>query len=168
MIINVKLFGNGAIQMTGCKNIEDSFKILEMIFKILSNVKAIVLNKEIVEVLFIVDEFGNDMSTKLSAIQIYNYKIVMINSYFNIDFLIDRNKLFNVMREKNINCNYDPQRHSAVNCKYLDNNKQITILIFEKGSIIINGVNNYKQITVAYNFINKFLLQNYQNIVRNI
>ena len=89
----------------------------------------------------------------------------MINSNFNIGFNIDREKLFEKLILNNYECTYDPIIHACVNLKYTIKSKKISIFIFESGSIIITGANNCNQILCAYNFINKYLLTNYDKII---
>lgn len=161
--VNVKIFSNGAIQMTGCKTIEDGLNALEKIFKEFKKVKAIIdyKNNKIVEKPFIkVPELASLMYIK-------NIKIAMINSGFKIKFKIDRNQLYNLLLDKKYECSFDPNVHACVNVKYDHSDKKIAIFIFEKGSIIITGAKNCKQIRDAYNFINELLYKNYSTIVKN-
>src|SRR5690606_10681910 len=130
--ISVKLFSNGSIQMTGCNTIES---ILDVICKILYAIKQIktIDNKNIT--------FTTDPN-KIILMNINKIDIVMINGIFKLPFEINRVKLFDCLQTNNIKCTYDSVKHSAVNIKYNinpDNEPQcyITILAFEKGSIII-------------------------------
>ena len=88
---------------------------------------------------------------------------------FHINSL-NRTKLFNNMLQNNLDTVYDRNVHASVIVKYKYNknnntNKDITILVFEKGSIIITGANNSEQIKETYQFTNKYLLENYKEIV---
>jgi TATA-box binding protein (TBP) (component of TFIID and TFIIIB) len=161
--INVKIFSNGAIQMTGCKTIQDALETLIILLPKLQNVRAIVdyKNKKIIE-----KPFAEDIQ-QLNFENITNFKIAMINSNFNIPFEINRSKLYQLMLEENYDCLYDPIKHACVNIKYEHPDKSISIFVFEKGSIIITGSKNCDQINCAYEFINKYLLKNYVAIVKN-
>lgn len=160
--INIKLFTNGSIQMTGCKNIENVIDVLEKIFVELKVVKAIVNLKtmKIDEVPFIND------SEKLKLADIHNITIGMINSNFEYPNHIDRLKLYNLLMGDTMECKFDPSNHACVNIKFYCQNKTISILVFEEGSIVITGAQNYNHILEAYNFINKYLLQNHKKIVK--
>lgn len=163
--VSVKLFLNGAIQLTGCKTVEHAIEAITKIFIELKKIKAIVNLKnyclQVVEHKFVSNrEILNMKNVK-------DIKIAMINSNFNINFKIDRAKLHNLMLIENYEVSYDPEKHACVNIKYDHLEKQLSIFVFEGGSIIITGVRNCYQIIDAYNFINKYLLLNYNKIVKN-
>lgn len=162
-IINIKLFINGSMQITGCKCIDDFLNTLSVLFTKLRVTKAIF------------DETKNIMVDKpfvgnideLQINNIKNIKIAMINSNFNVGFSINREKLFCLLIDKNISCSYDPIIHACVNIKYnYDCKKKISIFVFEKGTVIITGVNNCDQILEAHKFINNYLHSNYSNIMK--
>lgn len=161
--INIKLFTNGSIQMTGCKSIENVIDVLEKIFVELKVVKAIVNLKtlKIEEVPFV-----NDVD-KLKLADIHNITIGMINSNFDYPNQIDRLKLYNLLLADTTECKFDPSNHACVNIKYYSDSKKISILVFEEGAIVITGAQNYVHILEAYNFINRYLLQNHRAIVKS-
>lgn len=160
-IINTKLFINGAIQITGCKSSADFVYVMTTLFKKMSIVKAVYddrINK-------IVDRPFVDDYDALDIERLKNIKIAMINSNFNIGFSIDREKLYRLLIHKNVRCSYDPIIHACVNIKYeFDYKKKISIFVFEKGTVIITGVNNCEQIQSAYDFIYSFLKKNYSYV----
>ena len=160
-IINIKLFINGAIQITGCKSIIDFKNSLTILFNKLKTVKGVYDSKTDT----IIDKyFVNDLNL-LELKHINKIKIAMINSNFNIGFSIDRENLYGLLLSNNITCSYDPVIHACVNIKYnYDDKKKISIFVFEKGTIIITGVNNCEQIIAAHKFINTYLNKNYNSI----
>lgn len=164
-IINLKLFINGSIQMTGVKSIEGTVEALEKLFNEIKKNRSVLQMqngvKKIVKKPFVKD------ITKVSIEKIKKYKIAMINSNYNIDFNIDREKLYNIMLSDGLDCSYDPMVHASVNLKYNHPIKPISIFVFEKGSIIITGARTCEQIKQAYDFINKYLLTKYAQIVKN-
>ncbi len=163
--VSVKLFLNGAIQMTGCKTVAHAIEALNKIFNELSKIKAIIASKN-----YCLKVVEKKFATSIEILNIKNVKdirIAMINSNFRINFKIDRAKLHNLMLAENYEVSYDPEKHACVNIKYDHMDKQLSIFVFEGGSIIITGVNNCFQIVDAYNFINKYLLMNYNKIVKN-
>ena len=161
--VNIKLFLNGSIQMTGCKTIDNAIETLSKVLPELSKVKAIVDYKE----MKIVEKpFATNLK-KLNIKHVKDVRIAMINSNFTIDFKIDRNRLYNLLLSENYDCLYDPVKHACVNIKYEHPDKIISIFVFELGSIIITGARNCAQILDAYNFINKYLLKHYKTIVKN-
>ncbi len=161
-IINVKLFKNGSIQMTGCKSVNGSIEALEKLICMLQKEKAILDPKTFK----IHDKKFTDQLFEFSMSAIYDYKIAMINSNFSIGFCIDRNKLFNCLSKDNYESSFDPIIHAGVIIRHHTENKTISIFVFESGSIVITGARTCKQIYDGYNFINKYLLQNYKFIVK--
>ncbi len=161
--VNVKLFINGSIQMTGCKHLDNIKKSLEILFEKLKICKA-VLNKS---KQFVLKPFVED-TTNLSIQNVTNFKIVMINTNFNILFQINRERLHQLLREAGYDVTFDPIIHACVNIKYqIPNtiNKTISIFVFESGSITIAGSNSCQQVLDTYNFINKFILSNYARLL---
>ena len=160
--VNIKLFINGSIQMTGCKHLDNIKNSLEILFDKLKICKA-VLNKDKQFVLkpFVVD------TTNLDIRKVTNFKIVMINTNFNILFQINRERLHQLLKEINYDVTFDPIIHACVNIKYQIPNttKTISIFVFESGSITIAGSNSCQQVLETYNFINKFILTNYSKLL---
>lgn len=159
--INIKLFRNGAIQMTGCRQIKDCYKAINILCRELLKVRAVYnpKTKKITDMSFISN------ASKLTVDQIYNFNIVMINSNFNLNFLVDRNQLYQVLLDENANCFYDPVIHASVDIKYnYKGKKDISIFVFERGCVMITGANNCKQIRVAYNYIIDIIYNNYSKI----
>lgn len=161
--VNVKIFKNGSIQMTGCKNIDNAIEVIEKILNEFKIIKGIVRYEKHK----VIDKpFVNNVS-KLRMSNVRNLKVDMINSNFVMPFKIDRQKLYHLFLSQGYNCLYDPLKHACVNVRYEHNEKSISIFVFEKGSIIITGAKNCEQILDAYNFINKYLLLNHKSIVKN-
>lgn len=161
--VNIKIFSNGSIQMTGCKTIENAMETLTKVFEELKEEKAII-DYNIMEV---VDKPFCDNLKIIETKNIINYKIAMINSGFTIPFVMDRLKLYNLLLSDNYECVYDSNKHACVNVKYEHEEKLISIFVFEKGSILITGAQNCTQIYDAYIFINNYLLQRYDLIKKN-
>lgn len=157
--VNVKLFINGSIQMTGCKHLDNIRSSLELLFEKLKITKVILnKNMEFIEKPFVID------TTLLNINNVNNFFIQMINTNFNIQFHINRSKLFQLLLDNNIDASFDPIIHACVNIKYYllsKKTKTISIFVFESGSITIAGSNSCSEILEAYNFINTFILSNY-------
>ena len=176
---NIKLFSNGSIQMTGCIDITNSLNALSELFKEIKVPRGTynVISNSIEDIIF-VDNFD-----EISIDKIYDLKIGMINSNFNIGFRIDRDKLYELLLKKhNVEVSYEPIIHACVNIKYCKNvinknsvvgkgtgpvsvaGKVISIFVFESGAIIITGATTVQHIIDAYNFINKILYGNYKKV----
>mgnify|MGYP000992928687 CR=1 FL=1 len=188
--ISVKLFKNGSIQITGCKLISSVVWCLDKLFKI--------LDKPIIEM---DNKTGKEMKTYfveyymfLDIRNIYSFRIVMINTNFDIKFKINRERLYECLRLDGYDCTYDSARYAGVIIKYANtienetideqkivgfeksckgknannkkhNKKPITsIFIFGNGSIIITGSRCYRYIIECYKFINAYLINNYKKI----
>ena len=163
--VSVKLFSNGAIQMTGCKTLDNAMEALTKIFPELLKIKAIVTYKENDLVITEKPFVTNPNALNLKSVK--DLKISMINSNFAINFKVDRAKLYSLMFGEGFEISYDPGKHACVNVKFDHVEKTISVFVFERGSIIITGAQNCNQILEAYNFINKYLLTNYNKIVKN-
>lgn len=157
--INVKLFRNGSVQMTGCKTIKDCNIVLNKLVSKLSEVYGKIENGKIVDVKFVDD---------IEKINITDFKIDMINSNFSVDYDINRESLYNILLEKKVTCRYEPCIHACVNIKYKPqgSNQTVSIFVFQSGSIIITGAKNNYHITKAYEYINRILRENYTNILK--
>lgn len=167
--INIKVFKNGSLQMTGCKDMDDFINVTNTLIKILKRGKDII-NKN-----------GNKIHINFinepNKIGIYDIKIRMINSNFKLDYKIDRKKLYKLLRKNHkenttdteigyVECKYEPTGgHSCVNIKYhYDDNNKPSIFVFQTGAIIITGAKTLHHIIMSYNFINKLLNKYYTEI----
>ena len=158
--INIKLFKNGSVQMTGVKSIRDCISALGILFKQLQRSKGIMYKNEIKMV-----DFATSKDS-LSIEKIKDFKICMINSGFKIGFKLNRDSLYKILsQDESIKCKYDLDNHACVDVKFFyKERKKISIFIFEKGSIIITGANNCNHIQEAYKYITSQLYKNYKKI----
>ena len=160
--INMKLFKNGAIQMSGCKSVKNiNIALNKLIFK-LKEIKAKIEDGKIIEKLFIEDSYN---------INVKDFKIDMINSNYQIDIQIDRSKLYNLLLKKKIKSAYEPCIRACVIIKYIPEtfnpeNKEISIFIFQKGNIIITGARSRQHIISAYNYTNNIILNHIDDIIK--
>jgi len=162
--INVKLFRNGSIQMTGCKSIDDCISSMIKLCKEFKKVKGIINKKDMRTIKPV--HFVSDVS-KSSIEDIKDICIRMINSNFNIGFKIDRPALHQVLLLKGIECIYEPCVHACVNIKFNCGGEIISIFVFESGAIIITGAKNREHIVNAYEFITKELFENFNKISKH-
>lgn len=152
--INMKLFKNGSIQMSGCKTINNINIALNKLIIRLSEIKGKKENDKIVEKKFI-DNY-NDLTVK-------DFKINMINSNYKVNINIDRDKLYCLLNKKKVKCSYEPCIRACVIIKYtpIEDNidqKVVSVFIFQKGNIIITGSRSRNHILSTYNYINDILL----------
>ena len=156
-LMNVKLFNNGKIQITGLKGETQAPKLIT---ELLSYFKSLDL---------------------IEDITLVGYKIVLINSDFSMGYEIDREKLHRDIIHNGLYSSYEPCIYPGVNIKYYYNNynngicdcedycenknknskcTKITIAIFESGCTIITGAKNLEQINTTYQYIANLLTNN--------
>ena len=146
--------------MTGLKRIDQGIDII----------KLLVTNLELID------------DIELYDINDIKLDIVLINSDFDIGYLIDRDVLYRHLIDMGIYVTYEPCMYPGVNIKYYYNNnqhtgisdcitqcngkgtgcgdgqcKKVTIAVFHSGKIIITGGRSIDQINTSYVFINKVL-----------
>jgi len=160
--INVKLFKNGSMQMSGCKNIASVNAVLEKILLRLKQVKGKLIENEIKEITFI---------EEINKLEIINFKIDMIYCNYRISIQIDREKLHELLKKKKVKCIYEPCSRACVIIKYTPNtenvdNKEVSIFIFKKGNIIITGARSRGQVIESYNYINNILITHSDEIIK--
>lgn len=165
--MNIKVFKNGSLQVTGCKDMDDFFNVGNTLVKVLKRGRTIKKKEKKVKVDFIEDP---------DAIGLYETSIRMVNSDFKLNYKVDREKLFKLLKKNHrpgtkdkdlgvIECKYEPTAgHSSVDIKYhYDEKTKPSIFIFQTGSVIITGWKAYPQLIAAYNFtiklLNKYLDQ---------
>ncbi len=160
--INLKLFKNGSIQISGLKNIEFANRALNKLIYCLSQIKAKIINNVITEYKFVED---------ISKLGINNFEIYMINSNYMVNLMIDRSKLYSLLLMKKIKTSYEKCVRACVNIKYVppihnEEEKDVSVFIFEKGNIIITGARNFYHVIDTYEYINNILLNHIDEIIK--
>jgi TATA-box binding protein (TBP) (component of TFIID and TFIIIB) len=169
--VNIKIFSNGKIQMTGCRGKDD--------------IKAGM--KQLLHKIVDIDDdppiFCAGDKLKYTA-----YNIEMINSNYAVGFHINLKELYyildDIFRKKNkyiIALTYESSIYPGINLKLanLDEltasyenkhgqvryDKKISVFIFGSGNVIITGANKTEQIDVAYEYVNSIIKDNFKKIV---
>lgn len=115
---------------------------------------------------------------------------VLINSNFNCGFFVNREVLFDILRNKyNIQAIYDPCSYPGIQCKFYYNNdiviqngiqitsenkekyKNITVvsfMIFRTGSVLIVGMCDEHVLKVIYNFLKNLLKTEFKYICQKL
>lgn len=156
--INMKLFKNGSIQMSGCKTIKNINIVLNKLLYCLQEIKAILEDNVIIEKPFI---------DNIDTLTILSFKIDMINCNYKLDIQIDRNKLYNLLIQQKVKCIYEPCIRACVIIKYMPSPstlKGISIFIFQRGNVIITGAKSKMQVLDTYNYVNNIINTN-KNII---
>ena len=158
-IMNVKLFNNGRIQITGLKNENQAVKLIKKLI-----------------------QYFKDFDVMGDYAELIENKIVLINSDFDLGFEVNREKLHYEIIENDIYSSYEPCIYPGVNIKYFINTnntcgicecenmcngkgngcgdgdcKKVTIAVFKSGKVIITGGQNQEQIIESYRFITNFI-----------
>ncbi len=160
--INMKLFRNGSVQMSGCKSIKNINIALNKLITKLKEVKAKIEDGKICEKEFIDDS---------ESITVKDFKIDMINSNYQVNMQIDRDKLYNLLLKKKIKSSYEPCIRACVIIKYVPikenvEQKEVSVFVFQKGNIIITGARSKSHIISAYNYMNEILLTHTDEIIK--
>jgi TATA-box binding protein (TBP) (component of TFIID and TFIIIB) len=161
--VNVKLFKNGSIQMTGCVSLDNIVDTLTILCDELVKVRAILEPLKMKSM--VIKSYVGDAS-EINITKVNDVKIRMINSNFRIGFKVDREQLYQILLGDGIECTYEPCVHACINIKYYTNSDKVSIFVFESGAIIITGGKSKDNVVGAYNFITKKLFDNYKNIIK--
>jgi TATA-box binding protein (TBP) (component of TFIID and TFIIIB) len=165
--INTKVFKNGSIQMTGCKDMNDFCNVIEKLIAILKKGRnGVTPSGKKRKLNFLVENKDG------LQIGIYKVNIHMINSNFKVPYKIDRKELVKMLIKNHsagtedqsigyVDFKYEPTTgHSCVNMKHYYTDEPVnktSIFIFQTGSIIITGAKTLQHIIAAYNYIIKIL-----------
>lgn len=161
-VINMKVFNNGGIQMTGLKSEEQGLLAIQTFLSEASRLENI-----------------SEIFVDTTCPSLIRKKMVMINSDFDIGFQIDREVLHREIIQKGYYSSYEPVIYPGVNIKYYHNTiqnngictcegvcdgkghdgfcKKITVAVFKSGKIIITGGQSVEHIENAYEFITTFI-----------
>jgi TATA-box binding protein (TBP) (component of TFIID and TFIIIB) len=174
-IVNIKLFKNGSIQMTGSKSMEQANIALDITLKYL---KKKFIDDDDNKIRILKDKKTNG-KIKYNLLKFSDFKIDMINTNFSLDYKIhleqfykklksyeekQKEKCKNLKREyKDKLITYEPDIHAGVNIKLEregnNKNKKVTILVFQSNdpkklcNLIITGAINENHILQAYNYV---------------
>ena len=173
-IVNVKIFNNGKIQMTGVKSEKQGINTLNRVIDKIKNIE-----KEKLDYILT----NQDLNPQ-------NGKIAMINTDFDCGFKIKREILQRLIIDKGYYSSFEPTIYPGVNIKYYYNTgkqntgvcncegmcdgkgkngfcKKITVAVFNSGKIIITGGQSYKQLNTAFDFIGNILQENKSDLILN-
>lgn len=175
--VNVKLFGNGGIQMTGIPAEEFAKETLSWLLEELVKVKS-----------------PTPIFSEKPSLQ--KFKVQLINSDYQVAYAINRTALHNILsRTYGLFSTFESTIYQGVNTKYYYNDqhpdksrpgiclctkrcrgqgtgsgpgecKRITMSVFQTGKIIITGGRYLFQLEEAYNFLNAVLRTHADEVLR--
>lgn len=145
--VAIKCFTNGTLHITGARKIYRAYEIAQMFCVLMELVEG-----------------GNGNSDMYTIV---GHTIQLINIHFNLrmpnEFVkhsLHLQRLHDMLQEESVQTNYNNDRHSGVNVKYLTSNMTyVTILIFESGNVLMCGVKSIVDYTEAFNFLTMFIEQ---------
>lgn len=172
--VNIKLFGNGSVQMTGIHSEEFASETLQWLIKECEKLPETPFNSPPVVNRMNVQMINSDFSLGvplqsevIHAILRDTYGLFSIfekTLYQGVDTKYFYNKKHVPGGEPGI-CNCETQCKGQGNGDGLGQCKRITISIFQTGNIIITGARNMEQINEAYDYINKVFDKHAKEIV---
>lgn len=165
--IHVKLFNTGKLEIPGIKHDYELHRTLSILVDILSKIAPYKLIYK-----------DSNIST------------VLINSNFNCGYYINRDEMYNLLRNKyNIIAVYDPCSYPGIQCKFYYNNsklqqngkcecavrccknkrlnyncQEISFMIFRTGSVLIVGRTTLTIIQCVYQFLKDIFANNYDTL----
>jgi len=148
--------------MSGCKDILDANIAVNKLIMKLSEI-FFIKNEDVLDEITFVDD--------PNSLTVINPKIDLINSNFGVNYLINKDCLYEILTSKNILCRLS-EKHSCVNIKHKINSTleqddtYVSIFVFQTGNIIITGGKKAEYVRDAYNFIVSFLNKNKQKIMK--
>ena len=137
--VSTKIFTNGRIQMAiGSGNISLAMKELWRIYTIIK------FNKNA----YIVD------ADNFEKLDIYDVKVILANSNFDIGPCIKQTKMKDALVEKyRLDATFNPDKYPGINLKL----EHVSVFIFKSGKIIITASKTVKGLKDAYLFINTII-----------
>ena len=166
--INIKVFKNGSLHMTGFKDMDDFNNVSNTLVHVLIRGRDIVKNNHTKHIPFVLSP---------DKVAVSDTKIRLINSNFKINYRIDRKKLARLLKKNHnkntkdkeigyVECKYEPTGgHSCVNIKYqYDATSKPSIFVFQTGAIIITGAKTLDHIVKSYEWIHKILKKYHDEI----
>jgi len=193
--LNMKVFRNGNIQITGIKYVEQGEVCIQMLVSELHRIESrLQLQAD--------TESERHVAEHPGALSCCNYRVCLINSDFKTGFQVKREVLFDILVSKYmVMCCYDPCIYPGVKIQYCWNDwscnlngesepkkhdgvckctrrcngkgrgsgdgdcRRITIAVFRSGCIIITGAHTYKQLDDAYAYVRRILETHMQAIL---
>ena len=170
-LINVKVFHNGGIQMTGVKTIEQGQQAQQ---NVVNMIRGMI-------------EEGYEIADK-TLLRCQSFRVCLINSDHRLGFEIRRDKFMDILASQypHLRCNFEPCKYPGVvihfPCQPDNDNEEltkgcckggpgpgskiVTIIIFRSGCVIITGAKTYEQLEAAYTTLNNIVYTHRSEIER--
>ena len=140
---HVKLFNSGKVEIPGIQSEEMVDEVVDILIR------------------FLQPHFQN-MIEEIKE----KRELVLVNSNFNCNYYLNRNKLVNILKTKyNIKCGMDSCSYPGIQCKYtMKNGSQVSYMIFRTGSVLIVGKCEDDELNHIYSFLKQLFQDEYLNI----
>jgi len=147
--LHVKVFRNGSVQVAGCREKEPTEAAVATLCALLE------------ETYYTRKEGGGVEEHRLlrGPCRPGNLKVNLINTTFKLGVCVHRRRLHQVLMEEGVPTAYDTCKHTGVQVllPVEGKTKPVTLLVFERGSVVITGAKCMAQVTAAHDFIRDFL-----------
>ena len=159
--VSAMFFPNGRIKFAGCKTVRCCSVLPQM------------LVSEILDTVLIGDKIIEKSGIEMvnSDFHVFDRKTVNLVQQSNLQTII-RNSYMIKDNGQIKSAEYNPDKYPAVNIKFRplespnqDSSKDITICVFNPGSVIITGKKSFKDIKEGYEYINNILNTHYKELV---
>jgi len=169
--VNMKIFTNSSITMTGCIDELSDKNALSIIIDYINRNKLLLLEGE------------EDISYE-------DLRVSMLNCNFSFNFMINRERLFEILTENyKFFVSFEPEKYQGIKINFMYNKmninndgicyckkkckgkgintdcKRITIAIFQSGITLINGATNIEQVIIIYKFMLGLVDNHFSKIV---
>ena len=167
--VNIKLFANGGIQMTGVMSEEFALETIEWLLRLIktlpespftTNPQIERLSTQLINTDYTINKFINQEVLHQILITEYNLFSMLEKTIYqgiNTKFFYNSNNENGVCCCTNF-CKGQGNGEGDGQCK------RITISIFRTGRIIVTGARQIEQIYVAYNFLNRIFDKHHDEI----
>lgn len=141
---HVKLFNSGKVEIPGIQSDNMLQSIVDILISILQP----------------------HFDTSIEEIK-ENRELVLVNSNFNCNFYLNRNKLVHILKTKyKVKCNLDSCSYPGIQCKYKrSNDSEVSYMIFRTGSVLIVGKCEDDELNDIYQFLKKIFVDEYEQIL---
>jgi TATA-box binding protein (TBP) (component of TFIID and TFIIIB) len=133
---NIKVFRNGHLHITGERNLSKNLEIAREVIALVSKIVDIPMD-------------------------IVDFDIQMINTNFktSVGFILGQMREAIARQKGIVKASYDPETYPGLNCKYRVGctGRDISILAFNSGNVIITGLKAFSELEETYGFIVDFI-----------
>ena len=128
---SIKVFPNGSIQVAGCSDPMDCYRVIKQLQCLLD-----------------------------TDVALETYRIVMINTNFSLNYNVNLMMVAeHFAASPMFNVSFEPDRYSAVKMKFQPaaDMKVVTASVFSTGKIIVTGAETLMEIAFAYNILSQHM-----------